>query len=246
MESLELCENVFANHDTTRLFNYYDKFKYRGVLKVKYIEYFRNAKHSTDFFNCLDKRIYFGYSRTTKHDGTVRESIESDSPGSYDIIQKFISWKENNPDISKEVKIKINFSVITLYFNDFDKVKELNKAINELGYYFTYNYSNIIPDFKKGVVYHKEPKHKFRLFFKSAKFHNDEKAKFINFLNSYDFFLSQSLKSSIDSRIKPKVFKNVLYLYNTHYVDYDDTALLTVIALSYPSIIGKVCTIEKY
>lgn len=246
MASLELCENVFAEHDKTRLFTYYDKFKYRGVLKVKYIEYFRNAKHSNDFFNCLNKRIYFGYSRIPKFDKTVRESIENECPSNYDIIQKFISWKENNTDIPKEVKIKINFSYITLYFNDFEKVKELNTAINKLGHYFRYNYSDIIPDFKKGVVYHKEPKYKFRLFFKTSRFYNDEKEKFINFLDRYAFSPSQSLKTSMNSKPTIITLRNTLYLHNTHYIDYDDEALLTVIALSYPNVIGKVCTIEKY
>lgn len=245
MESLELCKGVLAEWDKTKLSYYYDNFKYRAVLYLQYIEHFRNAKTSNDFLKSLGKKVYFGYT-SYRSSNLVRDAIDKECPENYSLIEQFVSWREHKTVESKDVKIRINFSYLTLYFNDFQNIKDLHDAFTNLGKSFKYNYSNAIPNFKKGVIYHKEPKNKFRLFLKPTRLYDSDKEDFIKFLNSYKFNLSQSLKNSILFRYRTLSNRNHLNIQSNHYLDYDDESLLTILAMMYPNLIRKICTIEKY
>lgn len=96
--------------------------------------------------------------------------------------------------------------------------------------------------YKKGVVYHKHPKHKFRLYFEFCRFTAEESKEFINFIENNAFVSSDSLRRRLESR-KRSIFDMIIY--STHFVDYDDDKLLTVMSLLYPKSIRKVCSIEK-
>lgn len=254
MASLELSDNIFAEKDSAKRSLYYDLYRYRGVLKVNCIEYFRNIVTHAAFLNKLERLIFksgYYYNKKNNGDITIREVIIEESPISYDIIESIVNWRQKLSGIPKDIKIVISHAHFTVYFNDFNLIKSLNDSINNLGKTINYSFAEIIPNFKKGVIYHKQPKNKFRLYLKIKRLTGQERLDFIKFIKQNDFHLSRSLQQSILHKSRNTFFNRGAYpesllVTTSHHVDYDEESLTTLFAISYPDLIGKICTIEKY
>lgn len=241
MESSELHKNFKPILDNTKLQFYYGNFKYRGMVKIPFIHYFRYVKSERDFDKKLEREVYNLHKNNYQYPFKkirLKKLIEQDKTNSIDTIKKFVSYKEKNSIVG--VKFKINYNQLTIYFNDYNDVQALTDIFDSGDFKFNYTYAQIIPNFKKGVVYHKDPKYKYRLYFKSSKLYDKDKENFLEFLDTQGFKKSISLNLSIIG-----FNKNFLFLTSTHHVDYNDESMLTVIALTYPNLIGKICTIEK-
>ena len=255
MALLELSDNVFAEQDSSKLSLYYDLYRYRGILKVNCIEYFRNVVTHDAFLDKLERLVFKSGYYYNKHkrngDFTIRDVINTESPESYDIIEAIVNWRQKLSGVTKNIKIVTSHSHFTIYFNDFDTIKPLNDSINNLGKTIHYRFTKIIPNFKRGVVYHKQPKNKFRLYLKIKRIVGQERLNFINFLKLNDFHLSRSLNEAILHKSRNTFFNRSTYpesllVTTSHHIDYDEESLATLFAISYPDLIGKICTIEKY
>lgn len=255
MASLELSDNVIADKDSSKVSLYYDLYRYRGTLKVNCIEYFRNIVTHTAFLNKLERLIFksgYYYSKKNNGDVTIREVIKTESPESYDIIESIVNWRQKLSGLPKDIKIVISHAHFNIYFNDFNIIKPLNDSINNLGKTINYSYTEVIPNFKRGVIYHKQPKNKFRLYLKMKRLTGQDRLDFIKFIKQYDYQLSRSLqqsilfKSSRNTFFSRGLYPETLLITSSHHLDYDEESLLTLFAISYPELVGKVCTIEKY
>lgn len=253
MASLELSDNVIAQQDSSKVSLYYDLYRYRGTLKVNCVEYFRNIVTHAAFLNRLEKLVFtsgYYYSKNNR-DIKIKEVIKEESPISYDIIESIVNWRQKLSGLPKDIKIVISHSHFNIYFNDYNVVKPLNDSINNLGKTINYSFAEIIPDFKKGVIYRKHPKNKFRIYFKMKRLTGQDRLDFIKFIKQYDFELSRSLHHSILYKSRNTFFSRgwypeTLLLTTSHYIDYDEESLLTLFAISYPDLISKIYTIEKY
>lgn len=207
MASLDLIDQSCIVVDDRCRNLYYNKYMYRASFRIDYAYKYRYISVSRTLGNLTDQSA----------------------------LVKILIWKKWVESTNADLNIMAGVHHINIYTNDLEHIQKFVEITNV-------NTTNIIKrvvvgTYEKGVVYHKHPKNKFRLYFNYRRFENSDRTDFVEFLVNNQFYPSQRLKE----RLKHKQ----LYVSYTHYVDYDDEQLLTVMALTYHDVIRKVCRIEK-
>lgn len=197
--------------------------------------YYRKYKFRAVFY---DPAMYISYKNISKF--FLSSDSKSQNAVLLDLSNKLAIWKCWTVANTADTKKLLSGNNYVLYTNDVTLIEKFVE-ITEIAP--TSIIHRIVKrTYEKGVVYHKYPKKKFRLYFNFHRFSIDDQKDFMQFLDSNDFSPSDSLTRRLNSR-RHSMFP--LILYTSHFVDYDDEKLLTVLALTYNDTIRKVCRIEK-
>lgn len=240
--------NTFKK-DKARVSLYYEKYKFKGTICIPGIEWFRYIKTIDDYQKKLESSINtYLLNRIVSSNKTItiRKYLEENHPGSLERIKDFILWRSFLDKF--DVKLVITFGRVYVYSNEEEVFSNL--LFSEL------NYVESIPNWEKGVIYHKNPKNKWRIYFKHTRLNESEAKAFIEFLERYSFIPSYSLqrllypkngRTLLWNTITAINYKKVqpIYLRDIHYVDFDDEVLTTIIGVGYGTMIKRVSKIEK-
>jgi hypothetical protein len=148
-----------------------------------------------------------------------------------------------------EFTLRTQSNNVALYSSN---VRLINSLARKLKAEITYVKPRELYD--KSVVYHVNPKHSIRVYFNNKLLDATVATEFKKLLKTYAFTCGPGLKKSLKrgsvwtSAYLPASNSSSgsnLLLMSNHYVDFDDEALITILALHTTEIIRKVCRIEK-
>lgn len=239
--------------DKKRVNLYYDKYKYKTVVHIPLIQYFREIDSYSKYEKRLDEylTLWDGLgSRGQRAAKSIREIIEVNSANAIAKFAEIVTWRQYFKNI-RDFRFTIKYDTIELYTSELDLVNNLLKRLKQFNVDSKVYYAEKITDYDIGKVYHINPKFKTRIYFKLKRL-TDEAEEFKQFLKTYEFSLSPSLRNALDKKRRlpaiPAIGLNrpLAVLIQEHFfVDINDDQLITVLALRYPNFIRKICKIEK-
>lgn len=232
MELLELNKNLEATQDTSGPDLYYGV--YRNRLMVPFRSVGRVRYHDTieKFHNRLSyvHPIIWGRGVTHQNNVTVADYIANEGGNVSDLLN-FIKWRTR----AQTIKIVLNLHKVTIYYNDTVEIKDFVETFPEKVDKFTLCYRIKMPNFERGVVYQKNPQHRWRIYLRSGLLEDISTA-----IEQYRFYPCPTIKRNLTRTHKIK-----FWTYENNFVDCDDEGLITVFALKFPNAVKKVCRIES-
>lgn len=219
--------------DPSRVNLYFDKWKYKFTLPMENIYLFKNTKS------------FYMFERIVKNEEDYLNNLYVTNLVA---IKNYISWVEDTESHRDEFFKRISQNQVDLYTNSISIIQDLiDRFEPEDLIYCKYYYAKKISDFKYDAIYLKFPKNKYRLFIKSRQYSTEERKELGNFLKKYSVLCSPSLLEWINRSPNQGWYNNngVYWAWNHFHFDFDNDAIITMLALTFDNIIGRVCTIEK-
>ena len=135
--------------------------------------------------------------------------------------------------ISSPYKIIVENRTMRIYSNDLNIIQ----AIEHIGFLCQRRYRQVIVDRPKGTILLKNPRYKYRSYFKEAKITAEDKQSIAQFLTTQPGIrVGAGLRSWIDDGYTRYSSK---YTRDYFFVDYDSESWLTMLALVRPGLIRK-------
>lgn len=191
---------------------WFDKFSYKTVFKLHKIYYYRTCAYN--------------YLISTLINPNVSDEVKIDVQNVLLVSQ----WVDDNKDLVKTNKHKNH---ITIYSTQYDILENLGKKLQQPTIIYEVPSKVVRP---KGVIYHKNPKHKFRIYFKGKAFSAkeiDELREYFEY-NKEHVFPSPSLQFILHYGSKKAV-----WIANTHFFDYDQESISTIFYMKFHECIGR-------
>lgn len=234
--------------DTTRTKLYYGRYKYRATAELKGVQYFRYIYRIDSLPARLKDKVnspegFISWTNLDNQLKTVHSIIESMGKNCHEDIANFVSWREWSREFSDQYTLRLQVDRMDLYTNNLNVI---DKLTNTQGISVTQ--AAPVAEYDPTVIYHKNPKHKLRIYFNFHAFSFDEADQFKELLSAYKFTGSPSLTRSLDresGRWMNWPNRRKMFVMNDYFVDCDDESLTTILALSYGNLIRKVQRIEK-
>lgn len=236
MESFKLINGVNYLYCSEGIDIYYGEFVYKATVHFPCIGRVRYYKDVAAFHSRLDQSLYSSWSG--KYGGTLRETI-LDSSGIVNDLDKFIAWK--NTPTAKKSKLVTTKDKLTIYFNDHYVIKDFLDIFSGVKIKGTYRVKK--DGYTKGVVYHKKPTHKWRIYLSGQNIAVDEALDLYKFLSEYDVKPCRTLLRNLDRRYSLYQKYN-LYIYPGNFIDTNSEHLTTIMGLRFPTLMKRVCSIE--
>ena len=210
---------------------YYDKYTYKINIPITQIYFFRNTRQEADFD-----------ARANRH-----KSADVDTDVNYDLVLAFVQFREEVTRLQKDFKIIVNYYSIDVYANDLAIFQELLDKITANGIdldtlFIKYRYAVQNKKYDSGVIYHVQPKHNFRIFFKTVKLSPALKLELADFFQQYKLKPSASLNGHLTYN---KDVQTIIWLWSHYHFDFNDEQLISLILLRFDNLVRKVCRIEK-
>lgn len=249
--------NIKSSADQTRLSLYFGKYMYRLTARITNVHFFRYVRTLKSFQERLDYEVspYTDlYTRTSKFTFIpLKDLIEQGCPGSTSTIQELVQWRENNRVSTNNYSFRIYRNELDFYTSNTALLEDLYQNLNKHGTQLRVNHVDLLPDWDKNSVYHKNPKNKLRVYLNFFKLDGKEVKEFSNFVESHGLNLCPSLKRSISNCLRRlgkgtiaiTPYGDTVFVHNTHFFDIDDDYVITITALKYPVLIRKVATIKQ-
>lgn len=217
---------------------YYGKYQFRVRFDFVYAKYTWICKTPED----LDKRLKIksGYQK-------IRGDEVAGVKANADLIKAFINFR-NEIRKTKEGTVRVEYNSVSLFSNDLSFLKSVEAILPGL----EFDYTEVQTSQYAGVKHFvEEPKHKFRVYLKSKRvdesFSKDLKDLFTRNKTLYP---SEALRiwvrNATDDKLKGtwRAWKNG-YCSANYFIDYDDEATLSYIALMHDGMLGKRYKLEK-
>lgn len=229
--------------DTNRLSFYFNKFKYKMVISLEGIQYFRNCQSKYE----IDDKVY---SYKTKKNLYYYDDIKMimDNKNIMSHISKVIEWKQT-VDKTK-MKFIVTDNKISIYSSDHGIFENLLNSVNSIHKLSIFYYVEKMKNYVSGDVYLKNPKHKFRVYLKCSNYKDEQRRKLKEFLKYYKMSLCPSLNRWLNETSvynPPNTFNSYVrsWAWDYYFFEFDDESLITMISLKFDHLIGKVCTVHK-
>lgn len=199
---------------------YYGQFRYMSKFFLKEASALRASNHE-DIDSIIDVRRKWGWKKNQ-----IQDSDVADVHTVFDYFQK----------ITDPYKRVIYSNWVYVYTNDLSDVDYLCGSPLK----FRGPITEAVITHEKGTVGHLEPKYKYRTYFTSHKPSNEQIESFHQFVKNCgdDVKLSPGFKEWLKS-------KNRYWIMDHHYIDHNDTKILTMVALIDPRFIRKTKPIVK-
>ena len=215
---------------------YYGKYQYRVRFEFPYAKYTWICKTPED----LDKRLSVktGYLKI-RADEVVGVKANANA------IKAFINFR-NETKKSKEGTLRVEYNSVSIFSNDLSFLRSVETIFPGLKFDYTEVQTSQYAGVKQFVS---EPKHKFRVYLKSKRvektFAQDLKDLFIRNKTLYPSdALKIWIRDSTDQTGTWRSWRNG-FTSSTYFIDYDDEATLSYIALMYDGMLGKRYKLEK-
>jgi len=210
---------------------YYNKHKYRVAISEKCLRHVYYAKSLRGF-----KKSLAEYIKYVEESPFATDRDFSLTQKQYRKISKIIKFRNNFAKL-ENTSIRHYNDTMSFYCDDptfFDPIKEFSPdaTITEV---------KLLPS---GIKYFsKEPKNKYRLFFKNKQVDAITISDLIEYFNkNKDITPSKSLSGWLFYQSQTYYYK---YIRDCFFIDYNDESTLTIMHLLFTGIIGKSFKLEK-
>jgi hypothetical protein len=215
---------------------YYGKYDYRCRITIEGLR--RGHYFTPDEFEArLDSKS--GYTLWGRIPADEKKIIKDNLPSIKAVLQFRVDNRKN-----KNMTIRCEYNTIAIFSNDLqllhDSFDNIANAQIDYTQVETSGYAGV-----KNFV--KEPKHKFRVYFKSRKVSEDFKGKLGDiFKANKQLRPSPGLKLWINpSSHRQSWYWWGNYLSSSYFIDYNDESYLSYLALLYGDLIGKKYKLQK-
>lgn len=240
MASLQ-CANIRV--DTQRVGLYFDQYQYKIAAYIDGIEYFRYVYTHGDYLTRLGQSVaVYSHRPRDPHYQPIRTLVAR----YINTLEQLFLWVNSND--SREYKRAITAGKITFYTNNLQLLQELKDIFSSNVVAYDMHRVEQPANFERGVIYHKQPKHAYRVYFVGRRWPVEERTDLRDFLaeNSDNYFPSYSLRDwcwrdSLGSMnlSRPRWSSPNLFF------DVDDDKYAVYFTLRFGNTVGKVCRIEK-
>lgn len=153
-----------------------------------------------------------------------------------DQISKFLTWRNT---VSKDkFMLRIQGDSVSFFSNNLALLETLSSIDSDLKFFE----ANVLGS--DTIYFKKEPKHKFRTFFKGRRCPEDFLKNVLEFSERYpNSYVSQGLRRL--AIVRHQSISNFMYLHGSYYVDYKDESMITILHMLFPNMIGKTYSLAK-
>ena len=227
MESLKLQTDI-------RNALYFGKYSYRARCKVYGASYTYYTKSLEEFTIKMAKRAANPPSHIEVVLSDWRTKIDQID---YDQIGRYFAWREDAP--ADRYMARIQGNMISFFSDDL----ELLKTLDMLDPHIEISIAEIIG--KDVLYFKKEPKYKYRTYFRGKRVPDSFREDVKSFVERYNKSanICPALKRLVNENFGRNRWYN--YLHSSYYVDYNDESTLTLLHMFFGAMLAKTYTLEK-
>lgn len=208
---------------------YFNKFKYRAKVKLCGVGY---TYYTTDIDTYINR-----IERFKEQDKKWPEwaGFGAFSNIKYSEIEKYFNFRDN---MDRTLMInRIEGDTVSFFSNDLS----LFTPLYNLDPKMVVTEAQVLDS---GTLYLKrQPKHKFRTYFKGRRMPADFPKNVIDFIDTYQSAeVCAGLRRFVHSRI---TWHRYVYIHNSYFVEYDDESMLTILHMMFDKMVGKTYTMAK-
>lgn len=214
---------------------FYNKYRYRAKLYISGLNFTYYIKTPEELVERLNRTGY----------GRIHPDRKSKIMPNLQRLCAFVDWRNTYKTHKKtgEMTSRIEQDSAAIFSNDLELLLTLKEVCNDIKITEAQ-----VEEFSGIKYYVNEPKHKYRIYLKSA--HIKDK-NFINDLadtlkKSQDLVASKSLISWLKEYSSHNPFSwRYNYTFSSHSIDYDNESTLSYLMLMYGDMLGKRYKLEK-
>lgn len=226
--------------DKKRLTLYFDQYVYKVSLTILDIQIFRGVR-TLEEYHLSCKRFFID-----EIDPSQNRFYLVAKRTSY--LTKFAKWRIASDQSAYMVRYHHNR--VDIYFNDLTVIQNMLDIYNEdeiANIHINYQYASRMNGYERGVVYQRNPKHKYRIYIKSRIYTGAERIEILQYLQSKNIKISSAFSNWLTydrlSRYGGPMYGN--WAFSNYSFDFNDDTLITSICLRFTNFVGKVCEIQK-
>lgn len=212
---------------------YYGKYRYRAKLSLLGVNY---TYYTPDIETFLFRKEKFENDRIS---GFIK--YNNDDWTNYwrnvdiDKISMFLTWRNTVP--RSQAMIRIQSDQVSFFSNDLKLLQSIESIDTNVEYTEVCNLSNDVMYFKK------EPKYKYRTFFKGKRMPEYFIDSLQTVRNNYpDIKISPALQSLVFNRS----YHPFRYMHGSYFIDYNQESMLSILAMFFPDMLAKTFTLAKH
>lgn len=205
---------------------YFNKHRYKASILVNGIRHTYYTKSIEDFKHRIDmiktrlrNHSYHSYRSVASLD--LLKSIK------YDIIEKFIDWRNLN---SKNVTIRMEGDYASIFSNNLSILKELGELDENLALF------EVSLTEKDVIFFKKDPKFKFRVYIKPVRATQEFIDNMIDFMGRNSENKNLSFSNAFKKDVEQQVNR---YMHGSYYIEYNEESTLSLLYLLFPKVLGK-------
>lgn len=153
-------------------------------------------------------------------------------------IKNFLLWLKDS-DSTKFSYLTSTLSV-SIFTDDIKILDSLSTITDKIDYY------HVLVLEKDTLYFKNNPKYKFRTYFRNKKMtesFSDDVRELSNTYKKEIIHFSPSLKRQLFLKNQP--YHSYRWLHSSHFIDYNDEKMLTILAMYFPGLLSKTYKLEK-
>ena len=214
---------------------YFNKFKYKATCFIQGAAYTYYTPDLETFISRMEK---LREAKSNKYGVRVLDNDWTEYWEEVNVnqISQFLVWR-NTVDKDK-CMLRIQGDTVSFFSNSLDLLHTLYCIDTNVRFFEA---KVLAPD---TIYFSKEPKYKFRTFFKGKRCPDDFFSNIIEFCNRYPKAnVSRGLQALAHNRRKN--YTRFIYLHSSYYVDYNDESMISILHMLFPNMIGKTYSLAK-
>lgn len=216
---------------------YFNKFKYRAVIRIVGVQYTYYTPNIEAFCNRIEKfKESETFTRTQKmfslHD---RANYWNDI--NYDNIEKYMIFRDT---MSKDkILSRISGDTVSFFSNDINSFSYLqtldpNMHVTE---------AQVLDDNK--LYFKKKPRYKYRTYFRAKRMPQDFSENVLNLKSTYSTDILRFSPGLLRSLFYKSQYNPYRYMHGSHFVEYNNEQMHTILAMWFPDMLAKTYTLAK-
>lgn len=213
---------------------YFNKFKYKAMCTIQGAAYTYYTPDLETFIIRMEKfkdnKLRYGIRVIEDDWKEYWDEVNLDQ------VSQFLTWRNT---VSKDkCMLRIQGDTVSFFSNDISLLDTLKSIDKNVSYFEAEVYK------ADTIFFSKNPKFKYRTFFKGKRCPDDFFSNVIEFCNRYPKAnVSRGLQALAHNRRKN--YTRFIYLHSSYYVDYNDESMISILHMLFPNMVGKTYSLAK-
>ncbi len=216
---------------------YFNKFKYKAVCTIQGAAYTYYTPDLETFVARMEKlRDY--RSKENRYGVRVldQEWTEYWEEVNIDQISKFLTWR--NTVKKEKCMMRIQNDSVSFFSNDLGLLETLASIDHKVSFFE----AEVLGS--ETLYFAKQPKHQYRTFFRGKRCPEDFHQNVLEFSERYpNVKVSPGLLQY--AKIRKNAYSKFMYMHGSYFIDHDDSSMVTILHMLFPSMIGKTYSLAK-
>lgn len=213
---------------------YFNKFKYKAMCTIQGAAYTYYTPDLETFIIRMEKfkdnKLRYGIRVIEDDWKEYWDEVNLDQ------VSQFLTWRNT---VSKDkCMLRIQGDTVSFFSNDISLLDTLKSIDKNVSYFEAEVYK------ADTIFFSKNPKFKYRTFFKGKRCPDDFFSNIIEFCSRYPKAnVSRGLQALAHNRRKN--YTRFIYLHSSYYVDYNDESMISILHMLFPNMVGKTYSLAK-